>query len=208
MFNPIHQINITGTGVSSGSMVEYPLVYLRVGPGGCGHSRFIHDLSCESNQELHMRHNVTPKKFFGGAANQFRSMVRRCREQNMVAFDDIRKKDMCKASSIVYMLHPGFGTPCKNVDTVVLDFLDTGMRSCGEVDADDVMRHVFPGGDFEAHSYMLYQNITEVHHMLADGTVRVLACDGKKLEDAIVLSYKECIERVVKIHNSNSECAV
>ena len=77
-----------------------------------------------------------------------------------------------------------------------------------EFDADDVMRHVFPGGDFEAHSYMLYKNITEIHHMLADGTVRVLSCDGKKLEEAIVLSYKECIERVVAIQKSNSEFEV
>lgn len=183
--------------------MQYPLVYLRIGPGGCGHSRFIHDLSCKTNQELHMRHSVTPKKFFGGTARGFCSMIRRCKGQNMVAFDDIQKKEMCKASRIVYMLHPATGSPCRNVDTLVLDFNDAGMRSCGEVDADDVMRHIFPDGAFEAHRSMLYKNITEIHQLLVDGTVRVLACGGKKLENVIVLSYEECIQRVVAVHSAD-----
>jgi len=170
-----------------------PPVYLRVGPSGSGHTRFIHDMCNECNQDLLSRHNMTPKKFING--------MPRCRgskKRTMVAFDDIRPKDMCKASRVVYLFHPS--SPCKTVDTWVFSVREDGMNSCGEVDADDVMRYVFPGGDFEAHRDMLYRNITEVHHMLADGTVRVLACGGKKLEDAVVLSYHECIERTESLY--------
>ncbi|KAJ1465365.1 hypothetical protein T484DRAFT_1757473 [Baffinella frigidus] len=111
----------------------------------------------------------------------------------MVAFDNIQLKDMCKPSPIVYLFHPS--SHFRNIDTWVFSVNDKGMKSCGEVDADDVMRHVFPGGAFEAHSLMLYRNITEIHHMLPDGTVRILACGGKKLDSAIVLTPHACMER-------------
>ena len=173
-----------------------PPVYLRVGPGGSGHSRFIHDVCDACDQDL-LWHNMTPKKFINGMPR--RTRYRRSKKRTMVAFDDIRPKDMCKASRIVYLFHPS--SPCKTVDTWVFSFSDVGMNSCGEVDADDVMRHVFPGEQFEAHRDMLYRNITEVHHMLADGTVRVLACGGK-LEDAVVLSYRECIKRAAQLYST------
>jgi hypothetical protein len=170
----------------------HPHVYLRVGPGGSGHTRFIHDLATCLDNELFTGLHVTPKKVFNGMSVQFCSRVRRYNGPKLVAFDDIQPKDMCKPTPIVYWFRfPRLGT----VNTWVFSVDDTGMKSCGEVTADDILRHVFPGGAFEAHSCMLYRNIKEIHHMLPDGTVRVLACDGKKLEDATVLSYTECIER-------------
>jgi len=126
----------------------------------------------------------------------------------MVAFDGIQPPDMCTASPIVYLFHPS--SNCGTVDTWVFSARDDGMRSRrgpGEDDADDVMRYVFPGGAFEAHRRTLYRNITEVHHMLADGTVRVLACGGKKLEAAVVLSYDECVTRAVHLHYSSGRGA-
>jgi len=138
---------------------------------------------------------MTPKKFFNGVP-----LCRGLKQRTMVAFDDTQPKDMCKASPIVYLPHPS--SNCETVDTWVFSVRDDWMRPCGEVDADDVMRYVFPGGAFEAHSCMLYQNITEVHHMLANGTVRVLAYGGKKLEEAVVLSYDECIKRAVQLHSA------
>jgi hypothetical protein len=180
----------------------HPHVYLRVGPGGSGHTRFIHDLATCLDNELFLGFpgpgfirgaNVTPKNVFNGMSVRFCNRVRRYKGLKMVAFDDIQPKDMCKPSPIVYLFSSA--SELGKVNTWVFSVDDTGMKSCGEVTADDILRHVFPGGAFEAHSCMLYRNIKEIHHMLPDGTVRVLACDGKKLEDATVLSYTECIER-------------
>jgi len=39
--------------------------------------------------------------------------------------------------------------------------------------------------------------VTEMHHMLPDGTVHMLACDGKKVEEAIVLTPHACMEREI-----------
>jgi hypothetical protein len=39
------------------------------------------------------------------------------------------------------------------------------------------------------------QYITEIHHILPDGTVRILACNGQKLEEAIVLTADAFMER-------------
>ncbi|KAJ1463625.1 hypothetical protein T484DRAFT_1758689 [Baffinella frigidus] len=136
---------------------------------------------------------MTPKKVFYGRSIQFCNMISRYNGQKMVAFDNIQPKDMCKTSPFVkWFPYPCIGT----VNTWVFSVNDKGMKSCGEVTADNILRHVFSDGAFETHSGMLYRNIKEIHHMLPDGTVRVLACDGKKLEDAIVLTYDECIKRV------------
>jgi hypothetical protein len=136
---------------------------------------------------------MTPKKFFNGVP-----LARGVREKTMVAFDGIQPQDMCKAFPIVYLFNPS--SNCGTIGTWVFSVRDNGMHPRRGVDADDVMSYVFPGGAFEAHSDMLYRNITEVHHMLADGTVRVLACGGGKLEDAVVLSYDESIERAAQLH--------
>jgi hypothetical protein len=101
---------------------------------------------------------------------------------------------MCSPSPIVY----GFRS-CdlpKNMDTIVFSVNDKGLKSTGEVDADDVITHAF-GEDNGHHRHMLYRMITEIHHMLPDGTVRILACGGKKLQDAIVLTPDECMAREI-----------
>jgi hypothetical protein len=137
---------------------------------------------------------MTPKKVFYGRSIKFCNMVCRYRGQKMVAFDNIQPKDMCKPSPIVYWFKPA--SDLGKVNTWVFSVNDKGMKAGGEVTADDILKHVFPDGSFEAHSWMLYRNIKEIHHMLPDGTVCILACDGKKLENAIVLTYDECIERI------------
>jgi hypothetical protein len=170
-----------------------PHVYLRVGPSGSGHTRFIQELSNTRNLQLFMKHTVTPTKFRSGVGStRFCEMVDRCKEPNMIAFDDFKASGMCRPHPIVYARWP------TRTDTIVFSMNDKGMKSCGEVDADDVLRHAFPKGAFEAHSWMLYRMITEIHHMQADGKVRILACGGKKLEDAIVLTPEECIAREIK----------
>ena len=67
------------------------------------------------------------------------------------------------------------------------------MKSCGEVSAQDILDHAF--GKDTGHVPRLYHWISEIHHMLPDGTVRILACGGKGLEDPIVLSENQCRER-------------
>ncbi|KAJ1463804.1 hypothetical protein T484DRAFT_1758561 [Baffinella frigidus] len=145
--------------------VTHPHVYVRVGPGGSGHTRFIHDLSMCRNNELFTKLNATPKKVFHGMASQFSNRIRRYNGPKMVAFDDIQPKDMCKPSYIVYWFRFFRLGP---VNTWVFSVGDKGMQSCGEVTADDILRHVFPGGAFEAHSCMLYRNIKEIHHIRRD----------------------------------------
>ena len=110
----------------------------------------------------------------------------------MVAFDNFPAKQMCSPSPIVYGFKNWSNLP-KNMDTVVFSMNDKGMKSCGEVDADDVIAHAF--GVDNGHWHMLYRMITEIHHMLPDGTVRILACGGKKLEEAIVLTSDACMAR-------------
>ena len=76
------------------------------------------------------------------------------------------------------------------------------MKWSGELDAEDILVHVFGKEGLEGRLTIMYNKITEIHHMLPDGNVRMLACGGKKLEDTIVLSYAECIERVVSGHSA------
>jgi hypothetical protein len=179
-----------------------PRVYLRVGPDGSGHTRFIKHLSETYDLQLFMKHTITPKKFCYGPGNQqFYEKVKRCEQPKMVAFDNFRVKDMCKPSPIVYGFKKYNSLP-KHMDMVVFSMNDKGMNSCGEVDADDVLRHVFPKGAFEAHSWMLYRMIAEIHHMLPDGTVRILAVGGKKLDEAIVLTPDACMARETVRMNS------
>jgi hypothetical protein len=170
-----------------------PHVYLRVGPSGSGHTGFIEDLASTCKLKLFMKHTVTPKKFcIDRGFTKFGKKVDHCKEPNMIAFDDFKASGMCRTRPIVYARWPTM------THTIVFSMNDKGMKSCGEVDADDVLRHAFPKGAFEAHSWMLYRMITEIHHMQADGKVRILACGGKKLEDAIVLTPEECIAREIK----------
>ena len=166
-------------------------MYLRVGASGSGHTRFIQDLSKTCDLKLFTKHTVTANKWFRGPCQKFSTMVRRCKEKKMVAFDNMQQKDMCRASPIVYL------NGDDKIDTYVFSVNDRGMKSCGAVDADDVLRHAFGEGGFDGHSHMLYRKISEIHHMLPDGTVRILACGGAKLADPIVLTRLECMEREV-----------
>jgi hypothetical protein len=170
-----------------------PRVYLRVGPDGSGHTRFITHLSETFNLQLFTKHSITPTKFCKGpGSTQFCAKVNRCNQPKMVAFDNFQAKHMCSPSPIVYGFKNWSNLP-KNMDMVVFSMNDKGMKSCGEVDADDVITHAF--GKDNGHWHMLYRMITEIHHMLPDGTVRILACGGKKLEEAIVLTSDACMAR-------------
>jgi hypothetical protein len=167
-----------------------PRVYLRVGPSGSGHTRFIKELAETCKLKLFMKHRITPKKFcYGPGSTQFCDKVDSCKQSNMIAFDGFHAKHMCRPSPIVYAQWP------KKTDTIVFSMNDKGMKSCGEIDADDVIAHAF--GVDNGHWHMLYRMITEIHHMLPDGTVRILACGGKQLEEAIVLTPKECMAREI-----------
>jgi hypothetical protein len=170
-----------------------PKIYLRVGPGGSGHTNFIEDLAKACDLELFTHRGMTPRKFcYGPGSARFNTKLQRCKKKKMLAFDNCRSKDMCSEVPIVLSFH--WDGMSHILDTIVLSVNDKGMKSSGEVDADEVLRHAFPYGDVE--HCRLYPKITEIHHMLPDGTVRILASAGKKLQDPIVLSALECIERV------------
>ena len=130
----------------------------------------------------------------------------------MVAFDNTPVKKMRYANTTVKNMcfiknlkMLDFEPKCNNrksVDTWVFSINDKEMKLSGEDDAEDILLHLFGkddlGDGWESRRGTLYNLVTEIHHMLPDGTVRVLASGGKKLQDAIVLSYDECIERVVE----------
>ena len=113
----------------------------------------------------------------------------------MVAFDNFTPAHMCAPSPIVYSFHNWNDIRAENLRAVVFSLNDKGVKSCGEIDSDDVLRYAFPNGAAHYHNDMLYHQIAEIHQMLSDGTVRVLATNGKKLENPIVLTQSECIER-------------
>ena len=168
--------------------------YIRVGPSGAGHTDFIQHLSNTCNLRLFSKQGMTPKKYcYGPGGDRFCSQILKCKQPKMLAFNDCRAKDMCRPSPIVYNF--GSSNLHQDLHTVVFSVNDKGMKSCGEVDADDILKHAFPNGAFEAHSHMLYQNIFEIHHMLTDGTVRIMACGGKKLQDPLMLTKNECLAR-------------
>ena len=112
----------------------------------------------------------------------------------MVAFDNFTPAHMCSPSPIVYSFHWD-NIRAENLRAVVFSLNDKGMKSCGKIDSDDVLRYAFPKGAVQAHIWMLYRQIAEIHHMLSDGTVRVLATNKRKLENPIILTQSECIER-------------
>ena len=97
----------------------------------------------------------------------------------MLAFDNFTPKQMCGPSPIVYSVH-WYNICAENLDTVVFSLNDKGMKSCGEIDSDDVLRYAFPKGAAQAHNAMLYRQIAEIHHMLSDGTVCVLATEARE----------------------------
>ena len=154
---------------------QHPRVYLRVGPSGS--AEFIEHIAEISNLELHMKKNMTPRKYCRGPGGQrFCEKIQKSHKQVMVAFDNFTPAHMCSPSPIVYSFHWD-NIRAENLHTVVFSLNDKGMKSCGEIDSDDVLRHAFPNGAAQAHIWMLYRQIAEIHHMLSDGTVRVLATE-------------------------------
>ena len=170
-------------------------VYLRVGPTSPGHGNFIRYMAKACNLQLFCKKGLTPKKIcHGPGSSRFNNKALNCKFPKMLAFDNCHAKEMCSVAPIEYNFHwNGF---VNNFKTVVFSINDTGMKSCAEIDADDLLRHAFPN-ECDEKKTMLYSKILEIHHMLPDGTVRILACGGKKLEDPIVVTETECLERIL-----------
>jgi hypothetical protein len=138
-------------------------------------------------------------------------MIAQCTEKKMVAFDNtpVKKmgyanttvKNMCFIKNLKSLDHEPKCDRRTRVDTWVFSVNDEGMKLSGNDDAEDILVHLFGKDDLEFRRGTLYNLVTEIHRMLPDGTVRILACGGKKLQDTIVLSYDECIERAVEVHS-------
>jgi hypothetical protein len=170
-----------------------PRVYLRVGPSGSGHTSFIQNLAQTRDLKLFTKRTRTPRKMFHHGSTKFEHTIYRYEGKKMVAFDNFRANHMCCPRQFKFLT-------CRDIDTWVFSVNDKGMESCGEVDADDVLAHAFiedlrAGVGLVARRINMYQYITDIHHMLPDGTVRILACDGKKLDEAIVLTADACMAR-------------
>ena len=190
-------------------MEAYPHFYLRVGPCGSGSTRFIRDLATKCDMTLFTKHSRTPIKMFHRQPTKFEDTVGRFEGKKMVAFDDTPVKNMCSCRTFKHL--DRYLLTCnslKGINTWVFSVNDKGTKSSGELDAEDILVHVFGKEGLEGRLTIMYNKITEIHHMLPDGNVRILACGGKKLEDTIVLSYAECIERVVSGHSACKRCVV
>jgi hypothetical protein len=170
----------------------FPRVFLRVGANGTGHTRFINDLAETCHLKVFTKHSISPKKFANGVGNlKFCEKVDRYQFPKMIAFDNVSVKHMCSPSSILH----GFScdhTP-NNIDAIVFSINDKGKLG-DDIDLDGIIRHVF--GKNSGHLSMLYKRITEIHHMVKNNKVRVLASMGKRLHEPIILSHEECIDRV------------
>ena len=162
--------------------------------------------------KLFTKRTRTPFKLLNRHTTKFEKMIADCTEKKMVAFDNtpVKKmryanttvKNMCFIKNLKFLDHEPKCDNRKSVDTWIFSVNDTGMKLSGNDDAEDILVHLFGKDDLESRRSTLYNLVTEIHNMLPDGTVRVLACGGKKLEDPIVLSYEECIERVVLAHSA------
>ena len=167
-------------------------VYLRVGPTSPGHGNFIRYMAKACNLQLFCKNGMTPKKIcYGPGSSCFNNKALKCKNPKMLAFEDCRSKDMCDVAPIQYNFH--WNGLINDFKTAVFSINDTGMNLCAEI---DLLRHAFPN-EFDEKKTMLYSKILEINHMLPNGTVRILACGGKKLEDPIVVTETECLERIL-----------
>ena len=170
-------------------------VYLRVGPSSPGHGNFIRYMAKACNLQLFCKNGMTPKKFcYGPGSARFNNKALKCKKPKMLAFDDCRAKDMCAVAPIEYNFH--WNGLINDFKTVVFSINDTALKSCADIDADDLLRYAFPDECNEKRT-LLYNKILEIHHMLPDGKVRILASGGKKLEDPIEVTETECLERIL-----------
>ena len=177
-------------------------IYIRVGPSGSGHTRFIQDLATKCDMKLFTKRTRTPFKLLNRQPTKFEKMIAHCKEKKMVAFDNTPVKNMCFIKNLKSLNFEPKWDRRARVDTWVFSVNDKGMKSSGEDDAEDILVHLFGKYELEYRREDVYNRVTEIHKILPDGTVHVLACGGKKLEAAIVLSYDECIERVVLGHSA------
>jgi hypothetical protein len=203
----------TQTRASTGSLFSMRgHVYIRVGPSGSGHTRFIRDIATKCDMKLFTKRTRTPFKLLNRQTTKFEKMIADCTEKKMVAFDNTPVKKMRYANTtlnnmcfVKNLKMLDFEPKCDrrtSVDTWVFSVNDKGMKLSGNDDAEDILVHLFGKDDLESRRDILYNLVTEIHYMLPNGTVRILASGGKKLEAAIVLSYDECIERVVLGHSA------
>jgi len=186
-------------------------IYIRIGPSGSGHTRFIRDLAMKCDMKLFTKRTRTPYKLLNRQTTKFEKMIAQCTEKKMVAFDNtpVKKmgyanttvKNMCFIKNLKSLDHEPKCDRRTRVDTWVFSVNDEGMKLSGNDDSEDILVHLFGKDDLESRRGTLYNLVTEIHRMLPDGTVRILACGGKKLQDIIVLSYDECIERAVEVHS-------
>ena len=181
-----------------------PIVYLRVGPVGSGHTRFIKDMAMVCDLKLFEKYTRTPMKMFHKKPTRFEESIGKYQGKKMVAFDNTRVKDMCLIRPFKSL--DGGSLTCRTlcgIDTWVFSVVCSKLNPSGngEVDADDVLEYVFGHEELRDRHSTLYDFVTEIHHMLADGTVRVLTCHKKKLSSAIVLSYEQCIERMLAVRD-------
>jgi hypothetical protein len=168
-----------------------PRVYLRVGPNAPEHTTFIEHLGNQNDLRIFRKNGMTPVKVLTSlkGGTRFCNEVRRYKGKKMVAFDNIDAKHMVRVGKLKRL----GGHPFEDVDAWVFSINDKGMKSCGEVSTQDILDHSF--GKDTGHVPRLYHWISEIHHMLPDGTVRILARGCKELEDPIVLTEMECLER-------------
>ena len=170
-------------------------VYLRVGPTSPAHGNFIRFMAKACNLQLFCKNGMTPKKFcYGPGSARFNNKALKCKTPKMLAFDNCFAKDMCDVAPIEYNFH--WNGLVNDFKTVVFSVNDTGLNQFSEIDADDLLRHVFPN-EFDCKKMMLYSKVSEIHHIMPDGTVRILFCEGKKLEDPVVVTETECLERIL-----------
>jgi len=182
-------------------MKDKPHVYLRVGPDGSEHTSFILDLATECGMKLFTKRTRTPMKMFNRESTKFEDTIGRCKEKKMVAFIDTPVKKMCFIKNLKHLEH--VPSCIGHVDTWIFSVSDKGMQSSVEADAEDILVHLFGKDELESHQSVLHLHNLEIQHVLPNGKVRILACGGKKLEDAIVLSHKECTDRMVVALNSS-----
>ena len=170
-----------------------PFVYLRVGPSASsGHTDFIDHMARKHDLKLFAKSGITPVKIINNVKGgiRFYNKIRRYKGNKMVAFDNIDAKHMVRVGRLKRM---GSSGNFEDVDAWVFSINDKGMKSCGEVSTQDILDHAF--GKNTGHVPRLFSWFSEIHHILPNGTVRILACRGEKLEEPIVLTQQECLER-------------
>ena len=179
-----------------------PFVYLRVGPSASsGHTDFIDHMARKHDLQLFSKSDITPVKIIDNVKGgmRFWNKINRYKGKKMVAFDNIDAKHMVQVGKLKRL---GSVSNFEDVDAWVFSINDKGMKSCGEVSIQDILDHAF--GKDTGHFPRLLRWFSEIHHMLPDGTVRILACRGEKLEEPIVLTEYECLQResVRKLSNT------